>query len=147
MKRDLEELVKMFHACQVLGDAIHTHPNVLQDMTTPWPFHTWGLNLIGPINLPSNGHIWILVAIKYFTKWVVAIPLKKATGTTIINFIREHFITRFGIPKRLISDNGTPFINRDMKNLTKSYHIKHYCPQRNDQVETTNKVILKSSRR
>ena len=35
----------MCHACQVLGDAIHTHPNVLQDMATPWPFHTWGLIL------------------------------------------------------------------------------------------------------
>ena len=35
MKRDSEELVKTCHACQVLGDAIHTYPNVLQDMTTP----------------------------------------------------------------------------------------------------------------
>ncbi|XP_030941512.1 uncharacterized protein LOC115966414 [Quercus lobata] len=42
MKRDSEELVKTCHACQILGDAIHTNPNVLQDMTTPWPFHTWG---------------------------------------------------------------------------------------------------------
>ena len=29
MKKDSEELVKTCHACQVLGDAIHTHPNVL----------------------------------------------------------------------------------------------------------------------
>ena len=29
MKRDSEELVKTCHACQVLGDSIHTHPNVL----------------------------------------------------------------------------------------------------------------------
>ena len=68
MKKDSEELVKACHACQVLGDTIHTHPNVLQDMTTSLPFHTWGLDLIGPINPPSNGYIWILVAIEYFTK-------------------------------------------------------------------------------
>ena len=77
MKRDSSELVKMCHACQVLGDAIHTHPNMLQDMTTSWPFHTWGLDLKGPINPPSNDHLWILVATEYFTKWVEAIPLKK----------------------------------------------------------------------
>ena len=41
------------------------------------------------------------------------------------NFIREHIITRFGILRRLISDNGTPFINKYMKNLTKAYYIKH----------------------
>ena len=115
MKKDSEELVKTCHACQILGDAIHTHPNVLQDMTTLWPFHTWGLDLLGPINLPSNGHIWILAVIEYFTKWVEAIPLKKATRAAVANFIRRHIITRLGIPRRLINDNGTPFINKDIR--------------------------------
>ena len=132
MKKSSEELVKTCHACQVLRDAIHTHPNVLQDMTTSWPFHTWRLDLIRPINPPSNGHIWILIATEYFTKWVKAIPLKKATVATVANFIQEHIITRFGIPKRLIRDNGTPF----MKKLTEAYYIKHgrstpYYPQGN----------------
>ena len=93
MKRESKELVKTCHACQVLGDTIHTHPNVLQDMTTPWLFHTWGLDLIGPIITPSNGHIWILAATEYFTKCVEGIPLKKANGATVANFIREHIIT------------------------------------------------------
>ena len=66
-----------------------------------------------------------MAAIEYFTKWVEAIPLKKATGAIVANFIREHIITRFGIPKRLISYNGTPSINKDMKNLIEVYYIKH----------------------
>ena len=117
-------------------------------MTTPWLFHTWGLDLIGPINPPSNGYIWILAATEYYTKWVEAIPLKKATGTAIANFIREYIITRFGIPRRLIKDNGTPFINKDMKGLIETYHIQHarstpYYPQGNGQAEATNRVMLK----
>ena len=148
MKKDYEEMVKTCHACQVLGDAIHNHPNVLQNMTTPWPFHTWEIDLIGPINPSFNGHIWILVATEYFTKWVEVVPLKKAIGVAVANFIWEHIITQFGIPKRLISDNGTMFINKDMKNLTEAYHIKHgrstpYYPQGNGQAEATNRVILK----
>jgi hypothetical protein len=67
-------------------------------MATPWPFHIWGLDLFGPINLASGGYIWILVATEYFTKWVEAIPLRKATSSAVTNFIREHIITRFGIP-------------------------------------------------
>ena len=98
MKQDAAECVKTCHTCQVHRNLIHTHPTNLQNMMTPWPFHTWGLDLIGPINPPSNGHIWILVAIEYFTKWVEAISLKKATGPTVANFIREHKICRFGIP-------------------------------------------------
>ena len=148
MKKDSEELVKTCHACQVLRDAIHTHPNVLQDMSTPWPFHTWGLDLIGPINHHSNGHIWILATIEYFTKWVEAISLKKATGVAVANFIWGHIITRFGIPRRLISDNGTPFINRNIKKLTEAYYIRHgrstpYYSQGNGQAKVTNRVILK----
>uniref|UniRef100_A0A2N9FK63 Reverse transcriptase n=1 Tax=Fagus sylvatica TaxID=28930 RepID=A0A2N9FK63_FAGSY len=53
-----------------------------------------GLYLIGPINPSSGGCIWILVATEYFTKWVEAIPLRKATGAAVANFIREHIITR-----------------------------------------------------
>ena len=101
MKRDSEELVKTCHTCQVLGDAIHTYPNVLQDMTTPWPFHTWGLDLIGPINPPSNGYLLILAATEYFTKWVEAIPLKKAIGAAVANFFRDHIIIRFRIPQKI----------------------------------------------
>jgi hypothetical protein len=92
----------------------YTHPTNLQNMTTPWPFHTWELDLIGPIGPASGGHILILVATEYFSKWVEAIPLRKATGTAVANFIREHIITSFGIPYKLISDNGTPFINKDV---------------------------------
>ena len=117
-------------------------------MTTPWPFHTWGLGLIGPINPPSNGYIWILAAIEYFTKWIEAIPLKKAIGAAVANFIQEYIITRFGIPRRLINDNGILFINKDMKGLTEAYYIKHgrstpYYPQGNGQAEATNRVMLK----
>ena len=74
--------------------------------------------------------------------------MKKTTEAAVANFILEHIITRFGIPKRLISDNGTPFINKDIKRLTKAYYIKHgrstpYYPQGNSQAEATNRVMLK----
>ena len=54
---------------------------------------------------------------EYFTKWVEAIPLKKATGPAVANFIREHIICRFGIPHKIISNNGTPFVNKDVRKL------------------------------
>jgi hypothetical protein len=148
MKRDAAEFLKSCHTCQMHSNLIHTHPTSLQNMTTPWPFHTWGLDLIGPINPPSNGCIWILVATEYFTKWVKAIPLKKATGAAVANFIREHIVCCFGIPHRIISDNGIPFINKDVRRVVEQYKIKHcrstpYYPQRNGQAEATNRVLLR----
>uniref|UniRef100_A0A2N9H0B8 Integrase catalytic domain-containing protein n=1 Tax=Fagus sylvatica TaxID=28930 RepID=A0A2N9H0B8_FAGSY len=148
MKKDAADFVKTCHTCQVQANLIHTHPTSLQNMATPWPFHTWGLDLIGPINPASGGYIWILVATEYFTKWVEAIPLRRATGAAVANFIREHIITRFGIPYKLITDNGTPFINKDVREVLEHYRVKHrrstpYYPQGNGQAEATNRMLLR----
>ena len=74
--------------------------------------------------------------------------MKKPTGAAVANFVRDHIITRFEIPRRLISDNGTLFINKDMKGLTETYHIKHerstpYYLQGKGQAKATNGVMLK----
>ncbi|GLU18568.1 hypothetical protein SLE2022_348610 [Rubroshorea leprosula] len=112
MKQVATDFVRWCHTCQVYTSLIHSYPNLLQDIRTPWPFHTWGLDLISPIHPSFEGYIWILVGTEYFTKWVEAIPLRKATGPTVSNFIKEHIIYRFGIPYKIVSDNGTPFVNQ-----------------------------------
>ena len=88
------------------------------------------------------------MATEYFTKWVEAIPLCKATRGAVANFIKENIIVRFGMPHRIISDNGTPFINRDVRKMLEFYQVKHYWPspyypQGNGQAEATNKTLIK----
>ena len=39
MKRDAAELVKKRHNYQVQANLIHTHPQSIHSMVTPWPFH------------------------------------------------------------------------------------------------------------
>ncbi|CAL9011308.1 unnamed protein product [Prunus brigantina] len=139
MKKDAHDFVKKCHTCQI-------HANL--NMRTPWPFHTWGLDLIGTIHPPSDGYIWILTATEYFTKWVEAIPLRKATGAAVSNFIRECIVCRFGIPYKMVTDNGTPFVNKQVSSTLSGYGIKHrrstpYYPQGNGQAEATNKTILR----
>ena len=81
---------------------------------------------MGPVNPPSHGYIWILVAIEYFTKWEEAIPLNKAIGGAVVNFIKENIIVRFGVPYRIVSDNGTPFVNREVRKMLEFYQNKHH---------------------
>ena len=89
-------------------------------------FHTLGLDLVGPINPPSNGYIWILVATEYFTKWVETIPLCKAIDGAMENFIKENIIVQFGVPYRIISDNGMPFVNKEVRKMLEFYQVKHH---------------------
>ena len=104
--------------------------------------------MVGPVNPPSHGYIWILVAMEYFTKRAEAVPLCKATGGAVANFIKENIIVRFRVPHKIISDNGTPFINSDVRKMLEFYQVKHHCsspyyPQGNGQAKATNKTLIK----
>ena len=81
-------------------------------MTSPWPFAMWGINMIGDIKpTASNGHRFILVAIDYFTKRVEAASFSSVTKNVVARFINHNLICRYGIPKRIITDNGTNLNN------------------------------------
>ena len=73
------------------------------------------MDLIGKIYpASSKGHNFILVATKYFTKWVEAVPLKKVEHKDVIQFIKEQIIHRFGIPQSITTDQGTMYIGDEM---------------------------------
>ena len=79
------------------------------------PFQQWGLDFIGEINhATSRQHRWILTATNFFIKWLEAIPTKNATDKVIISFIRENILSRFGRPKKLLTDNSKAFKSKSM---------------------------------
>ena len=96
---------------------IHTSHQNLHSIVASYPFHSWALDFIGPINPFSEGRTWILVATKLFAKWMEAVAMRKATGNSVANFLRENIICCFGVPSKIISDNGTLFLNKDVRCL------------------------------
>jgi ribonuclease HI len=69
LEKDCINYVRKCHKCQVYSDKINAPPAPLFNLTSPWPFAIWGIDVIGPVNpKASNGHRFILVAIDYFTK-------------------------------------------------------------------------------
>ena len=74
--------------------------------------------------------------------------MKRADGATLANFIKENMLCKFGPPKVIISDHGTPFINRHVQRMLASYGIKHkkstpYYPKENGQAKATNKTLIR----
>ncbi|XP_050890237.1 uncharacterized protein LOC127095610, partial [Lathyrus oleraceus] len=118
-------------------------------LTSPWPFSMWGIDMIGAIEpKASNGHRFILVAIDYFTKWVEAASYANVTKQVVARFLKKEIICRYGIPSRIITDNGTNLNNKTMKELCESFKIEHhnsspYRPKMNGAVEAANKNIKK----
>ncbi|RDX93255.1 Retrovirus-related Pol polyprotein, partial [Mucuna pruriens] len=129
--------VKRCMKCQMYVDNIHMAPSALHNLTSPWPFSMWGLDMIGPIEpKASNGHRFILVAIDYFTKWVEATSYANIIKSMVIKFIKRDIICRYGLLARIITDNGTNLNNKMMIELCEQFKIKHhnstpFCPKMN----------------
>ncbi|PKI41730.1 hypothetical protein CRG98_037886 [Punica granatum] len=116
-------------------------------MTAPWPFSMWGMDVIGPINpKASNRHMFILVAIDYFTKWIEAITLASVTTKAMARFLRRDVIARYGVLATIITDNAKNLNNKVIDELCAQFKIRHrnstpYRPQTNGAVEAANKNI------
>lgn len=83
-------------------------------------FHTLAFDLIAPINSPSKCHIWILAIIKYYTKWVEVVTLKRANAAVVANFIRDNIICRSDYPKLIPYNNGIPFVTPTYDNFVEN---------------------------
>ncbi|XP_057732938.1 uncharacterized protein LOC130948245 [Arachis stenosperma] len=149
LKRDCITKVKTCDNCQKHG-AISTRPaELLHTMEVSWPFHRWGLDILGPFPTAPGQVKFLLVAVDYFSKWIEAQPLARITAEKVRSFIWKNIICRFGIPREIISDNGRQFIDNKLRSFLQSFNIKHYFssvehPQTNGQAEAANRVILQA---
>jgi hypothetical protein len=70
-----------------------------------------------------SGHVYMLVAVDKFTKWIEAAPVTTEDSLAAINFIKS-IVFRFGVPYSIITDNGTNFTSKEFKNYFESMAIK-----------------------
>ncbi|CAM8929146.1 unnamed protein product [Rhodiola kirilowii] len=108
-------------------------------------FDIWGIDFMGPFPV-SCGNTYILVAVDYVSKWVEAKATRCDDAKTVIDFLRTNLFCRYGVPKAIISDQGTHFCTRIMAATLKHYHVHPwtstaYHPQSNGQAEISNREI------
>lgn len=56
----------------------------------------------------KNQAQYIVVVVDYVTKWIEAKPLAKIREK-MTEFLKEYIIFRFGVPRIVVTDNGTQF--------------------------------------
>ncbi|KAK0570589.1 hypothetical protein LWI29_003554 [Acer saccharum] len=143
---DAKRVAARCEACQKIANNIRQPPELLQSITSPWPFAMWGIDLISPMPTAIGGAKHAIVAVDYFMKWVEAEPLVHITEANTISFVKKNILYRFGIPNTIITDNGTQFDGRKFRELCDKYGINNYYaspahPQTNGQTEAVNKII------
>ena len=78
--------------------------------------------------------------------------MAQITAHKVQHFVWKNIVCRFGVPRRLISDNGTQFASQQLRNLCAEVGIKQVFasvehPQTNGQVELANRVLLRGLKR
>lgn len=116
---DLEAQVKQCNQCQInqpFPPAVPMHP-------WEWPEHPWErihLDYAGPF----LGKMF-LVVIDAHSKWMEIEVVSSATTQTTVEHLRTMF-ARFGLPKVIVTDNGTCFTSSEFAEFLRRNHIRHF---------------------
>ncbi|XP_074374423.1 uncharacterized protein LOC141714827 [Apium graveolens] len=146
MREDAFNFVRACDRCQRFANYSNAPASTITSLASPWPFAMWGIDLIGELSKAKGGVKYAVVDVDYFTKWVEAMPLATIMGKRIRDFVFNSIVCRFGIPYKLISDNGKQFDSKELRKLCEDLKIKKdfaavYHSQSNGQTEAINKII------
>ncbi|XP_057808901.1 uncharacterized protein LOC131023379 [Salvia miltiorrhiza] len=146
INKDAREFVRKCEACQRHAGRINIPGEPMGVMYAACPFDKWGIDIVGKLPMAPGGKCFLLVAVDYFSKWVEAEAVGKIDEVTVERFIWRNICCRFGVPRIIVSDNGTQFTGQriadfcDRMDITQRFvSVAH--PQANGQVELANRTI------
>ena len=117
------------------------HPLSLMEI----PFQRVAMDLIGSFDRITQGYRFILVLVDYATRYPKAVPLRNISAKSVAQELFQ-VISRVGIPKEILTDQGTSFISRTLRELYELLGIQSiktsvYHPQTDRLVERFNRML------
>ncbi|GFU94657.1 hypothetical protein TNCV_732931 [Trichonephila clavipes] len=99
-------------------------------------FEVIAIDLFGPLPQTDTGKQWIFIVEDCATKWVELFALSQASARQCATTLIEEVFMRHGIPRRIISDNGTQFVSAVLQQICFTLNISQnfipvYSPQSN----------------
>jgi len=107
------------------------------------PFEVVSIDITGPHPQSRRGHIYILTVIDHFTKWAEAIPLRNHTARSVASALFNQVFVRFGMPMRMLSDQGAEFESSIFKELCRMMKIRTtpYRPTTDGMIERFHRTL------
>ena len=139
MKRDIAQWTRSCHACQ--QSKVYRHVKApLQSFPAPAArFDSIHVDIVGPLP-PSQGYTYLFTCVDRYTRWPEAIPMTDATAESCARALLSGWVSRFGVPLTITSDQGRQFESSLWCSLmhllgTTRHRTTAYHPQANGLVE------------
>ena len=99
--------------------------------------------------LTPRGNRYILTLIDCFTRFAVAVPLVDQSAEVVIASVIGHYITEYGTPRRILTDQGRNFKSDQFAKFCSLFRINKirtsaYHPQSNGNCERFNQTLKHS---
>ena len=116
------------------------------------PMERIAIDFMVPFNrtIPQNGNApkrYLMAIGDYFTKWTEAIPLENFEAKSVARALIDNFISRFGVPLLIHTDQGTSFESKLFQKTCQILGIKKTRttmarPQSGGMIERANRTII-----
>lgn len=125
INKDIKDFIRNCSVCEQSKVNRHTRMPMGVRSLASTPFEHVYLDLVGPINPPSNsGYTYILTGNCELTKFAVATPIVDASALTTARAFVHDVVLRYQLPRVITTDNGTNFTSDLFSNVTKLLGIK-----------------------
>lgn len=129
MRKFVEAYVKNCIMCQRYKPSNLKPAGLLQTTAVNQRFETLSFDLFGPLPTTPNGNNWILIVEDLASGWIELFALESADAEACAMTMVNEVFLRYGIPRRIHSDNGPQFVSAVMQKMTYCLDIKHtYTP-------------------
>ena len=142
----MRELIQQCEVC------CKFHPAQPQEPLKPHPIpsHPWESVAVDPFSLDGNN---FMVTVDYHSGYWEIDQLMSTVSETVIRCLKRHF-ARYGIPSRVLTDNGPQFSAGGFKQFATNWGFEHVTssprfPQSNGKAESavkTAKSLLRKAR-
>ena len=152
LENDVSQHCVNCQTCQVCRQGkAHKTTMVTPVPSVAVPFDRWGIDFVGRVTESKNKNNYIITAIDYATRWLVAKAVKRATEEAVIEFLFSEIYVNYGVPSEILTDRGKAFLGSAVEAFIRKYQIYHlkttpYHPQTNGMVERVHSLLNHSIR-
>ena len=149
MRKEINLWCQCCNTCQHIKDGgykSYRRMGKLKLFSATEPFQQISVDIVGPLPTSTSSNRYIVSIIDKFSRYCMLVPVMDVTALSVVKAI-DRWITTFGPPKSILSDNGPQFISSIYTHYMKAHgdikkrYTSTYHPECNGQIERLHRWI------